>query len=48
MKKTDNRNINIALLGAGTVGGGVYRLIRRTGKSSRIEQVQLLMLRRFL
>ena len=28
MKKTDNRNISIALLGAGTVGGGVYRLIK--------------------
>lgn len=28
MKKTDNRNISIALLGAGTVGGGVYKLIK--------------------
>ena len=47
MKKTDNRNINIALLGAGTVGGGVYRLIKenreefkdRTGAVINVKKV---------
>ena len=47
MKKTDNRNISIALLGAGTVGGGVYRLIKenreefkdRTGAVINVKKV---------
>ena len=47
MKKADNRNINIALLGAGTVGGGVYRLIKenreefkdRTGAVINVKKV---------
>ena len=47
MKKTDNSNINIALLGAGTVGGGVYRLIKenreefkdRTGAVINVKKV---------
>ena len=48
MKKTDNRNISIALLGAGTVGGGVYKLIKDNQEEFKDRTGALITVKKFL